>query len=90
MICKTSVNFEKAILKIHDKTLRGRIEKIIVKINSCKSIHEVSNLIPIVGAPGYFRIRLSDYRIGIFVEDNTVLFCFFGKRDESTYKKFPG
>jgi len=28
-------------------------------------------------------------RIGISLEDDTVWFLFFGKRDESTYKKFP-
>jgi mRNA interferase RelE/StbE len=55
----------------------------------CASLKEIPNLVPITGNQGYFRIRLGSYRIGILLEGDTVWFLFFGKRDESTYRKFP-
>ncbi len=75
-----SKSFDKQTSRITDKILLKRLGK---------TLNQISNLKPIVGHSGYYRIRLGDYRIGISVEEETVWFHFFGKRDESTYKKFP-
>ncbi len=84
-----SKSFDKQTSRISDKILLKRISNIIRKVIECDSLIEIPNLKPIIGYPGYFRIRLGDYRIGISLEEETVWFHFFGKRDESTYKKFP-
>lgn len=89
MQVKFSKDFEKQTASVKDKALLNRIGKIVKRVMECSSLKEVPNLIPITGSPGYFRIRMGNYRIGISLEDDTVWFLFFGKRDESTYKKFP-
>jgi len=84
-----SKSFDKQTSRISDKILLNRVANLIKKVIECRSINEIPNLKPIVGYPGFYRIRLGDYRIGISLDDKTVWFHFFGKRDESTYKKFP-
>jgi mRNA interferase RelE/StbE len=84
-----SKTFDKQTSRISDKILLRRIGNIIKKIIECDSLNEIPNLKSIVGHPGFYRIRLGDYRIGISFENEIVWFHFFGKRDESTYKKFP-
>ena len=86
---ETSKNFDKLVLKIKDKSIKIRLKKIIEKVALAESLDEISNIIPITGYPGYYRIKFGDYRVGISLEENTVWFLYFGKRDENTYKKFP-
>ena len=86
---ETSKNFDKLVLKIKDKSIKIRLKKIIEKVAEARSLDEISNIKPIIGFPGYYRIKFGDYRIGISLEENTVWFLYFGKRDENTYKKFP-
>jgi len=84
-----SKSFDKQTSRITDKILLKRVGSIINKVVECKSLNEIPNLKPIGGHPGFYRIRFGDYRIGISLEQEVVWFHFFGKRDESTYKKFP-
>ena len=84
-----SKSFDKQTSRITHKILLKRLGNIIKKVIESDSLNKIPNLKPIVGYPDYFRIRLGDYRIGISLEEETVWFHFFGKRDESTYKKFP-
>jgi mRNA interferase RelE/StbE len=86
---ETSRQFDKLVFKINDKTIKCRIKSIIEKVAQAQSIEEMTNITPIVGHPGYYRIRFGDYRVGISLEGTTVWFLYFGKRDEHTYKKFP-
>jgi mRNA interferase RelE/StbE len=84
-----SKSFDRQTARIKDKNLIKRISFVIRKVMDSNTLSEIPNLKPIAGYPGYYRIRLGKYRLGISLEENTVWFHFFGKRDESTYKKFP-
>jgi len=84
-----SKSFEKQTSQIKDKALLIRLSKLVKRVMECKSLTEIPNLKPMVGYTGFYRIRLGEYRVGISLENKTVWFLFFGKRDESTYKRFP-
>jgi len=86
---ETSKKFDELVSEVEDKILRKRIKKIIEKVANASNLNQISNIRSMVGYPGYYRIKFGDYRIGISLEENTVWFLYFGKRDESTYKKFP-
>ena len=86
---ETSKQFDKLVFKIKDQSVKLRLKKIIEKVASAKKLEEIPNITPIVGHPNYYRIKFGDYRIGVSLEENTLWFLYFGKRDESTYKKFP-
>lgn len=86
---ETSKQFDKMVFKIKDQSIKSRLKKIIAKVALAKNLEEIPNMTPIVGHPNYYRIKFGDYRVGISLEEDTVWFLFFGKRDEGTYKKFP-
>ena len=89
MNLETSKQFDKLVFKIKDKAIKTRLKNIIEKVALAKSLDEISNVTPIVGYPGYYRIKFGDYRIGISLKEGIIWFLYFGKQDESTYKKFP-
>jgi len=76
-------------LEITDKSLKKRLLSIIKEIEHAGSLNEIRNIKPIKGYSGFYRIKSGDYRLGISFENDVVWLLFFGKRDESTYKKFP-
>ena len=86
---ETSRQFDELVFKIKDSKVKARLKTVIEKVAEIQSIDEIPNITQIVGHPGYYRIRFGDYRVGISLEENTVWFLYFGKRNESTYRKFP-
>ena len=56
-------------------------------IPSCESLDQISNLKKLKGADAY-RIRAGDYRLGIFIEDDTVTFArVLHRRDIYRYSR---
>ena len=51
-------------------------------------VYYYPNLKKLKGAGGYFRLRLGDYRVGIALEQETVVFVRFLNRKD-IYKYFP-
>jgi len=86
---ETTKGFDKLVYKIKDSSIKRRLKAIFVHVEKADSLDDIHNLKAITGHPGYYRIKLSDYRVGISLEDGVVWFLYFGKRDKSTYKKFP-
>ena len=86
---ETSKKFDKLVYKIKDKEALKKLKNLISKISIAKTINEIPNLTPMVGYPGYYRIKAGDYRLGIELDGETIWLLYFGKRDEHTYKDFP-
>ncbi|HKJ79792.1 MAG TPA: hypothetical protein VKA10_09665, partial [Prolixibacteraceae bacterium] len=59
-----SKSFDKQTSRIKDKSLLKRVGTIIKKVMDSKSLSEIQNIKPITGHPGYYRIRLENYRLG--------------------------
>ena len=81
-------NFHKEISKLRDKKLAHNIEAIILQVKSISHFSEISGLKKLVGYKNAYRIRIGDYRIGIVLENNIVIFSAFNNRKE-IYKYFP-
>jgi len=74
---------------IVDKHIIRRAYSAIKKLKSASSLREVTNIIPMKGAPGFFRIRFGEYRIGFqVIEDNTVVLLAINRRSVF-YRYFP-
>ncbi len=86
---ETTKQFDKLVFKIKDKFVKEKLKSAIEKIILAKSLDEIPNITAMVGHPGYYRIKLGDYRLGIALESDIIWLLYFGKRNESTYKKFP-
>lgn len=84
--------YKKSIVKdvknINDKNLILKIENIINEIKLAENISEVKNVRRLKGHSDAFRIRIGDYRLGFFLENDEVILCRFLKRND-IYKLFP-
>ncbi|MBA3767055.1 MAG: type II toxin-antitoxin system RelE/ParE family toxin [Acidobacteria bacterium] len=81
-------SFAKDLKGVDDKGLLKRAKEIIEVIEKADSLAAMSNLKKLKGGGNYFRLRIGDSRIGIALEDNTVVFVRFLNRKD-IYKYFP-
>ena len=81
--------FNKTVSKITDKIVKKRLDELTTKLENAKFISEISNVIPLKGIQGLFRITLGDYRLLVKQIKNgevILLLVDFRKRNEKTYK----
>ena len=79
-------SFLKDIKRIEDSDLKKRVRDIIEKTEQAQNLYEIENIKKLRGGERYYRIRLGDYRIGLVLEDDTVVFVrFLHRRDIYRY-----
>lgn len=81
-------SFAKDLKGVKDKSLLKRAKETIEAIEKADSLVEMSNLKKLKGGGNYFRLRIGDYRFGIALENDTVIFVRFLNRKD-IYKYFP-
>lgn len=89
MIVRFDKSFIKALDKIKDKTILKRIESVIQKAEEAETLEQISNIKKLIGFTVYYRIKISDYRIGLeLINSNEIrLITILHRKD--IYKKFP-
>ncbi len=80
--------FNRDLDKISNKSLHSSLVKIIERVENAKNIFEISNVKKLSGHKSAYRIRIGDYRIGIFIDNNLVQFGRVAHRKD-IYKIFP-
>ena len=88
MEIKIDKSFQKDTRRIKDKTVLQRIANTIANVQRANNLDDIKNLKKIQGTQSMYRIRIGDYRLGIIISDNTVVFirCLHRK---DIYKYFP-
>lgn len=83
-------SFERDLRKLRrDRPLLDRIREVIEEVEAAGSLQEVSSLEKLrSGSGSYYRIRVGDYRIGLEVEGEEVVFVRCLHRRE-IYRYFP-
>jgi mRNA interferase RelE/StbE len=81
-------SFEKDLRKIEGKKLKAQVKNLIESIEQENDLHEISNLKKLRGGENYFRIKIGDYRIGLIIEQDTIIFVRFLHRKD-IYRYFP-
>jgi mRNA interferase RelE/StbE len=81
-------DFAKDFYKLNDKRLAQAILHTIQNVASATSLDTIRNIKKLKGHKTAYRIRSGDYRIGVFIEDDTVFFSAFDHRSK-IYKRFP-
>ena len=76
------------IKKISDKKLKAKIKVIILELENADTLDEISNVIKMKGFSTAYRLRIGDYRLGFFKDDNIIELARFVKRND-IYKVFP-
>ncbi len=83
-------SFLKDIRSIKDKTLLFRLEQFILAVETANNLSVIPNLKKIKGQKNnfYYRSRIGNYRVGIIIRQDTVVFVRFLNRKE-IYRYFP-
>ncbi|MFB2882214.1 type II toxin-antitoxin system RelE family toxin [Floridanema aerugineum] len=81
-------SFEKDLSKLRDEALLTRIKAVILEIEAAENLENVSNIKKLKAEGDYYRIRVGDYRIGIVISQNVVVFVRVLHRKEA-YRYFP-
>jgi mRNA interferase RelE/StbE len=81
-------SFTKDLKGVKEKGLLGRVQEVIEAVEKADSLAELPNLKKLKGGGNYFRVRVGDYRIGVALDGDTVIFVRFLNRKD-IYKHFP-
>ncbi|GMN06614.1 hypothetical protein MTsPCn5_20030 [Croceitalea sp. MTPC5] len=78
----------KDIKKIKDKKTKDNIKRIFLQIKEVESLKELGNLKKMSGHPSAYRIKIGNYRLGFYYENDVVKIARIVKRND-IYKLFP-
>lgn len=83
-------SFLKDIRSIKDKKLFSRLEQFILAVEMVDDLSQVPNLKKLKGQKNqvYYRSRIGSYRVGLIIQEDTVIFVRFLNRKE-IYPYFP-
>jgi mRNA interferase RelE/StbE len=80
--------FVRDLRAFKDRKLRQRIEAIIMEVEAANSLAELRNIKVIQGSPNFYRLKVGDYRLGIYLQEDVVAFVRVLHRKE-IYRYFP-
>jgi mRNA interferase RelE/StbE len=81
-------SFTKDLRAVTDKPVLRRVRELIEAVEKAQNLGEVGNLKKLKGGGSYFRVRVGEYRAGLRVEGDKVIFIRFLNRKE-IYRYFP-
>jgi mRNA interferase RelE/StbE len=81
-------SFAKDLRVVKAKGLLGRVREVIEAVEKADTLTELPNLKKLKGGGNYFRVRVGDYRVGVVLEGDTLVFVRFLNRKD-IYKHFP-
>lgn len=81
-------SFEKDLSKIREAELLQRIQSVIEEIEAVDGLSDLTSIKKLKAEGNYYRIRLGDYRLGLSVSEDTVVFVRVLHRKE-IYRYFP-
>lgn len=80
--------FSKDIDKLKSKQVSKNLLDVILKIKKANNIQELTNIEKLKGYKNAYRIRIGEFRIGVFIDANVIIFARFLPRKD-IYKYFP-
>jgi mRNA interferase RelE/StbE len=63
-----SKKFDKQTQKLRDKRLKNEIKDAIASVIAARIPTDIPNLKKLVGYKNHYRIRIGDYRIGLYID----------------------
>ena len=80
--------FSKDLSKISDNSLKDAVFEIILDFKKANNLNEIPNIKKLKGYTNAFRLRIGKYRLGFYLDGETIELGRFAKRDD-IYKLFP-
>ena len=88
MKIKFESKFSKDLRKIKDQKLLSQIKIVINECKLAQTLDDIKNLKKLKGYQIFYRIKIGDYRIGIAIINDELIFTRFLHRRE-IYRFFP-
>jgi len=88
MVVEVTEQFNKDIQKLRDKKLVASVKKALQKIELASSLSGIAGLKKIEGSKAHFRLRIGDYRMGLYFGNNKITAARLLHRRE-IYRYFP-
>ena len=88
MIVRVDKSFVKDTDKITNRKVLLKIAAAIEAIQKTDSLKEIKNLKKLKGYDGHYRIKFSEYRAGVIIRSNEIIFERFLHRKE-IYRYYP-
>jgi mRNA interferase RelE/StbE len=86
------VLYEKAFLKdidkLKDQKVSDNLAQVLREIKEAKDLSLLRDIKKLKGHPSAFRIRVGEYRLGFFLENEQIILARFLSRKD-IYKRFP-
>lgn len=81
-------SFLRDLKQLREKRLKERVAEMIRFVEQAEGLDAITGLKKLSGESRYYRLRLGDYRAGIMLDDDTVVFVRFLHRKD-IYRYFP-
>ena len=81
-------SFARDLGALRNKKLLKRVRDVIENVEQAGSLNELPHLKKLKGEKNYYRLRIADYRLGLTLEGDTVVFVRCLARKD-IYKFFP-
>ena len=81
-------SFAKDLRTVQVRVVLARVKAVIAAVEKAKSLFELQQLKKLKGHENYYRLRIGNYRVGLVIEGDTVLFVRCLNRKD-IYKYFP-
>ena len=81
-------SFAKDLRSINNRDLHHRVTELIQTVEQAADLSEIPNLKRLRAAGSYYRVRVGEYRVGLFVRGGVVYFVRCLHRKE-IYRYFP-
>lgn len=88
MNVKFEARFSKDLRRIKDGSLLKRIKELITSCKEVESLAEIRQVKNLRGYDTFYRVRIGDYRIGLELVQNELIFVRCMHRKE-VYRYFP-
>lgn len=88
MNLKFESKFEKDLYTIKDKNILKKLKDVIIQCKLAENISVIKNIKKFQGYSTFYRIRMGEYRIGLELLNNELIFTRFLHRKE-IYRYFP-
>jgi len=80
--------FSKQIDDLRDEALKSRLVQAVQNVILANTLQDIGNLKKMKGHHSAYRIKIGDYRIGLFIENSSIIFAYFAHR-KNIYNRFP-
>ena len=89
MKLENSPSFIRDMKRIRNQALRERVGQTLAALEAAPTLAEAGNVEKVASSSGQnYRVRVGDYRLGITVDDDTIILKRFLHRRE-IYRYFP-